>query len=391
MVRSFKFASTPEIHFGTGVFNQLPDLIERYGKHVFILTGARSFNDSPFYHTFIDVLEKRDFKYEKIGISEEPSPMLIDGLTSKFRRYMPDVVVSIGGGSVIDAGKAFSAMLPELNSIYEYIEGVGRGKEHSGEKVPFIAVPTTAGTGSETTKNAVLSDIGKTGFKRSIRHNNFVPDIAVVDPELTMTCPARVTAACGLDAFTQLLEAFVSLNGSAMTDALAYSGLENVINSLLRAYNNPADLDARTGMSYAALVSGLVLANSGLGVVHGFASVVGGYHNIPHGVVCGSLLAAATRKNIEKLSTETPDSIVLDKYRKVGMLFNDTPRNGEKDPLDILIENLDDWTKKLEISRFSDYGMTRKDISRIIEETGLKNNPVDLDRSDLEEILTERI
>ncbi len=390
MVRSFKFASTPEIIFGNGSFQQLPGLIRRYGDHMLLLTGARSLRESPFFKTFSDNLKKNNFRYEVIGISEEPSPMLIDGLTSKFRRHMPDVVVSIGGGSVIDSGKAMSAMLPDLHSVYEYLEGVGTGKQHSGKKVPFIAVPTTSGTGSETTKNAVLSDVGKTGFKKSIRHNNFVPDIALIDPELTLSCPSNVTAACGMDAFTQLLESYVSLNASPLTDALAYSGLETAIKSLVRTYKNHSDLEARTGMSYAALLSGITLANAGLGVVHGFASVIGGYHNIPHGVICGMLLAESTKMNIEILRRNSPDSLALEKYRKIGFLMMKNSNGETGDPLDILVNKLFEWTKELKMPKLGNYGIRERDLSHIIEETGIKHNPAELGKHELETIIRNR-
>ena len=390
MVRSFKFASTPEIIFGNGSFQQLPGLIGRYGSHMLLLTGARSLRESPFFKTFTDNLKKNNFRYEVIGISEEPSPMLIDGLTSKFRRHMPDVVVSIGGGSVIDSGKAMSAMLPDLHSVYEYLEGVGTGKQHPGKKVPFIAVPTTSGTGSETTKNAVLSDVGKTGFKRSIRHDNFVPDIALIDPELTLSCPSNVTAACGMDAFTQLMESYVSLNASPFTDVLAFSGLEAAIRSLIRAYKNHSDLEARTGMSYAALVSGITLANAGLGVVHGFASVIGGYHNVPHGVICGTLLAESTKMNISTLLRKSPDSSALEKYRKIGLLMMENNNGETGDPLDVLVNKLFEWTKELKIPKLGNFDIRERDLPHIIKETGIKQNPAELGNQELETIIRNR-
>lgn len=390
MVRSFRFASSPEIHFGEGMLHMLPQLISRFGKHAFLLTGARSFRESPFFKGLTQALTKAEINFEIIGIAEEPSPMLIDGMASKFRRITPNVVVSIGGGSVIDAGKALSAMLPTMHSVYEYLEGVGTGKQHPGTKVPFIAVPTTAGTGSETTKNAVLSDVGKAGFKRSIRHNNFVPDIALVDPELTLSCPPNVTAACGLDALTQLIEAYVSLNASPLTDSIAISGLQEMNDALLRAYKNPSDLEARIRMSYASLMSGLALANAGLGVVHGFASVIGGYREIPHGVICGTLLAKSVHVNIRKLEELSPGSFALEKYANVARLLSPNNNNAVIDSPHSLAALLEDWTKQLRIPKLHEYGMKENDIERIIEETGIKQNPVELGRDELEEILRER-
>ena len=187
-----------------------------------------------------------------------------------------DVVLSTGGGSVIDAGKAVSAMLRVEGSVAEYLEDVGTRK-HPGTKVPFVAVPTTAGTGCEATRNAVLSRVGPDGFKKSLRHDNFLPDAAVVDPVLTLSCPPDITAACGLDALTQLLESFVSTKASVLTDVLALSGLEHIGNSLVPACTNSGqDIDMRANLSYAALMSGITLTSAGLGTVHGFASSIGG-------------------------------------------------------------------------------------------------------------------
>ena len=180
----------------------------------------------------------------------------------------------------MDAGKAISAMLTQEGSVKDYLEGVGH-KHPSGNKVPFFAVPTTSGTGSEATKNAVLSEIGPNGYKKSLRHDHFVPDLAIVDPDLTLSCPPGLTAYSGMDAFTQLLEAYVSTKAHPFTDALCEKALELLSGSLLQAYQDGENIEAREAMSYAAWTSGIVLAQVGLGVVHGFASAVGGMFDNP--------------------------------------------------------------------------------------------------------------
>jgi alcohol dehydrogenase class IV len=292
MVTPFTFAQLPVIHFGQGILSELPERVKQHGHMVLFVTGKSSFIKSAKGASFIAMLERANVWYKIVNITGEPTVNAIDEVVNRYRSEMPALVVAIGGGSVIDAGKAISAMLPVEGSIEPYLEGSKPSKIHPGVKVPFIAIPTTAGTGSEATKNAVISKFGKDGYKRSLRHDNFIPDIAYIDPLLTLQCPPDVTASSGLDAFTQLFEAYMSTQSSALTDALAFEGISNCIKYLSRAYHDGSDVEARTGMAYAAMLSGIVLANAGLGVVHGFASSIGGLFNIPHGVVCGTLIGS---------------------------------------------------------------------------------------------------
>ena len=221
--------------------------------------------------------ESFGIKYHHVVVSGEPSPELIDTTVEKYRNEAVDAIVAIGGGSVLDAGKAISAMLHRTESIKEFLEGVGT-IEHPGTKLPFIALPTTSGTGSEATKNAVISHVGKSGYKKSLRHDNFVPDIAIVDPRFTLSCPQNITAASGMDCFTQLIESYLSDKANEYTDALAWEGLKEIKSSLVQSYMHGNDIQARTGMAFASLTSGICLANAGLGVVHGFASSIGGLY-----------------------------------------------------------------------------------------------------------------
>ena len=228
----------------------------------------------------------------------------------------------MAGGSVMDAGKAVSAMIPVEGSITQYLEGVG-DREHPGTKIPFIAMPTTSGTGSEMTKNAVISEVGEHGFKKSLRHTNFIPEMAIIDPEMMLSCPAGLTAASGMDAFTQLLESYVSRQANPMTDALALQGLKQIKNYLLRAYlEGDNNIEARSGMALAAMFSGITLAHAGLGLVHGFASPLGAYFDIPHGVVCGTLMAPVFAYTIENL-IDQPDHPAIHKLVIVSKVFAD--------------------------------------------------------------------
>jgi alcohol dehydrogenase class IV len=284
-------------------------------------------------------------------------------------------------------------------SVTEFLEGIG-DRTHGGEKVPFIAVPTTSGTGSEATKNAVLSQIGEEGFKKSIRHDNFVPDAAVIDPELTVSCPPDVTAACGMDALTQLLESYFSTKASPMTDALALSGIEAVAKGLITAsLKSPGDIDARGNMSYGAFISGVTLANAGLGLVHGVASFVGGFFDIPHGVVCANLMGPAMRETLDALKNDpTLDEEkrlkAIEKFALAGALLDgvDIRKVDETDRFsELLVERIHEWVEELKIAPFGEYGMTESDVEKIAGLADNKNNPVSIPKDVVAKIIRERL
>ncbi|MFW5821147.1 MAG: iron-containing alcohol dehydrogenase, partial [Bacteroidota bacterium] len=257
--------------------------------------------------------------------------------------------------------------------------------------IPFIAMPTTSGTGSEATKNAVISEIGLNGFKKSLRHDNFVPDMAILDPELTLGCPPSITAASGMDCFTQLTEAFLSGKASVYTDAFAREGLKAIKTSLVKAVKNGDDLEARAGMSFAALNSGVCLANAGLGTVHGFASVIGGKFDIPHGLVCGTLMAPANRVTVRELRSEDPENYALKKYAELGRLFLDSEGQTDDYYTDGFIDYLYRLTQDLQVPDLKDYGILEEDVREIAIKAGNKNNPFDLSEENRKEILAERV
>ncbi|MHA1509727.1 MAG: iron-containing alcohol dehydrogenase, partial [Promethearchaeota archaeon] len=283
MVSNFRFASIPNIIFGADKLPKLYDIIPNFGKNVLYVIGGSSLKVSGKWDEITTEMLRRTINFYSISIAGEPTPTLIDETVKKFRQKKLDLIIGIGGGSVIDAGKAISAMIFKNDSIKEYLEGVG-DKIHDGKKIPYIAIPTTSGTGSETTKNAVITEVGPEGFKKSLRHDNLIPNYAIVDPKLVESCPPSITAACGMDAFTQLLEAYVSPQSSPVTDALAYSGIKQMKENIISVYSyKSSDINARSAMAYGSLISGIVLANAGLGIVHGLASSIGGLFNIPHG------------------------------------------------------------------------------------------------------------
>ena len=387
----FRFAANTHLYFGAGKFNLLPKLINKFGKNLLLLTGGQSFKKTSQYKWLLNALENSSARMYCASIQSEPSPNQVDEIVQMFQKKNIQVVVAIGGGSVIDAGKAVSAMLTKTTSVSAFLEDVGT-QTHDGEKNPFIAVPTTAGTGSEATQNAVLCLVGKKGFKKSLRHENLVPDIALVDPELTLSCPGEISAACGMDALTQLIESYVSIKSSPMTDSLALGALRVMGDAVLKsAVIDPTDLDARTRLSYGSYISGLTLANAGLGVVHGFASVIGGSFPIPHGVVCGTLLAQTTQKNIETLILLDPEGDSLLKYANAGKLLGKTKNNDLIKNARILSDLLMEWTELLKIPLLSQFGVTKDDIDEIVSATGQKNNPVALKKEELIDILKERL
>ena len=389
---AFEFCRGPRVRFGAGTFATLAGEAARFGQTILVVTGSSSLRTAGQLDRLLRSLDGQALGHSLVETRGEPSPELVDEAVAAFRHRSISAVLAIGGGSVIDAGKAISAMLPCDGSVRSYLEVVG-DREHPGDKLPFIAVPTTAGTGSEATKNAVLSSVGSDGFKRSLRHDNFVPELTVIDPELALSCPPELTAACGMDALCQLLEAYISTRASPMTDSLARGGLRHAAGGLLPAYaNGSTDLGARAAMAYASFISGIALANAGLGVIHGFAASIGGFFPIPHGVVCGSLLAPSMKATIEKLRGHGPGSApALEKLASAGALLADLPGGDAAGGCDALVDALYELTDGLAIPHLGDYGVTASDCEKIIEHAGSKNNPVPLDREEMQRILLERI
>jgi alcohol dehydrogenase class IV len=389
MVKPFQFARLPQIFFRKGSIALLPDYIGFYGTKIALVTGKNSFMQSFQAGRLLTELEKRKIDFCLISVQGEPSPDDVDSSVKLLGNKGIDLVVGIGGGSVLDAGKAISAMIPRSESVVRYLEGVG-DLDHPGTKIPYIAIPTTAGTGSEATKNAVISQIGINGFKKSLRHDNFVPDLALVDPELTLHCPSNITAASAMDCFTQLTEAYLSDKSAEYTDALAIEGLKAIKLSLERCCSDGNDIEARTGMSFAALTSGICLANAGLGVVHGFASSVGGMYNIPHGLVCGTLMAKSNEVNVRELRKISGSLSALNKYAFLGQLFLGEKGKSDDYYIDEFIGYLHRLTSDLGLPGLKKYGIDEDHISAICAITDNKNNPVKLKGEDLYEILSAR-
>jgi alcohol dehydrogenase class IV len=371
---------------------KVPELLKQHGwRSVALFTGSKSFRDTEGWNTFSTMCTDSGITLHPFIASGEPSPEFIDQSVESLRSSPADAVLSIGGGSVIDSGKAVSAMLAHEGSVRDYLEGVGE-KKPTGEKIPFMALPTTSGTGSEASKNAVISEVGEKGFKKSLRHDSFVPDYAVIDPELVVSCPESITAASGLDAITQLMEAFVSTKASPMTDSLAIGGLMAAGRSFDTAVSEGTNLQARSDMAYAAFISGITLANAGLGLVHGIASPLGGHYPIPHGVACGTLIAEATRLIIDRLfDMEEPDNPALLKYAECGKYLRISNEGGVEENCDYLVSRLEQWIDTFSIPTLSEFGIQEDDLETIAQEAGIKNTPVELSKEDIVSILKKRL
>ena len=393
-ISDFSLSRLPRIEFGSGALARLPALARGYGTHALLVTGAGSLKGSPFWPAVTDGLKAQGMTWLHLAIPGEPSPQMVDEAVRALHPEPINVVVGIGGGSALDAAKAIAGLLRPGNSVMDHLEGVGPERPYAGPATPFIAVPTTAGTGSEATKNAVLSVRGPGGFKKSFRDEKLVAEVALVDPDLLATCPPAVIAANGMDAFTQLLESYVSSRAAPLTDSLAWGGMKAARDGLLALYADADDAAARKRMAYAALVSGITLAQVGLGSVHGLAAPLGAFFPIPHGVACGTLVATATRVNIEALRACEASHPALEKYAQVGRLLS---RRGQLDQAAshaALLETLEAWTRELRLPTLAHYGVKHADIPRIVANSrgsSMKTNPAVLDDTEIATLLAARI
>lgn len=391
MIPPFAIAGLPRIEFGSGALGKLPAIAAGLGKRLLVVTGQRSFLEGPHAPWLFDRLRQEGCACEIVRVAGEPSPAFVDDVVAAHRNAGFDAVIGIGGGSPLDAAKAIAGLLKPGNSVLDHLEGVGPERPYAGPATPFIAVPTTAGTGSEATKNAVLSVVGQ--YKKSFRDDKLVAAWAIVDPDLITTCPPALIAADGMDAFTQLLESFVSTRSNPLTDALARSGIMAVKDSLLALHREQAPA-AREKMMYAALLSGICLAQTGLGAVHGLAAPLGAFFPIPHGVACGTLVAAATATNITALQARAPDSPALPKYAEIGRRFAmQKGLNGDA-ARTWLVDTLRQWEETLALPRLSAYRIARVDFPEIVAHcrgSSMKTNPITLTDSEITQILAARL
>jgi alcohol dehydrogenase class IV len=404
----FGVARLPRIVFGAGRISELPALAAGYGTHVLLVTGGHSFRDSPAWAPLVAGLEAAGLAWDHLAVAGEPSPDLVDSAVGDRRRDPPDVVVGIGGGAALDSAKAIAGLLRSGTSVLDHLEGVGRGLPYPGPATPFIALPTTAGTGSEATRNAVISGLlpgagaDDPPFKKSFRDDRLVASVALLDPDLLAGCPPAVIAGDGMDALTQLLESFTSTGASPFTDAVARSGLAAIGGALpawhaavLEGAGAPETAAARGAMAWAALCSGIALASAGLGAVHGLVAPLGARFGIHHGTGCGALVAAVTRTNLAALAERAPGSLALERYAEAGRLLAGDPAPTDGTRTDeaarhALLAALDRLTAVLRIPGLAAYGVTADAFPALVAESrgsSMRTNPLVLTDDEIGAIL----
>ena len=361
---SFDFATAGRIVFARGAASQVDKLAAEFGEPVFRVTGRRNVTSDSFV------------------VPGEPTIALAREGARRCRSAAARVVVGIGGGSVIDAAKAIAALAANEGDVLDYIEVIGRGQTLTQTPLPVIAVPTTAGTGSEVTRNAVLGS-PEHGVKASLRHAAMLPRIAVVDPELTLDLPPDMTAATGMDALTQLIEPYVSSRANAFTDTLCLEGIQRVRRSLRRAFENGRDLDAREDMCFASLLGGLALANAGLGVVPGFAAPVGGMYPAPHGAVCAAVLPAGFAANVRAVRSRSPE--LLPRFTAVARAITGQSYAQPEDA----VEYLQRLRQDLKIPGLGRWGVTANNdlVDKASRASSMKANPLVLTHQELASVL----
>jgi len=369
----FEFATATRIVFGEGTAATLPELVRGFGVRPLIVTGASAAHAA----SLIATLPAQTF-----AVSGEPTVELVREGTLLAHKAGCDVVVSIGGGSAIDAGKAIAILATNGGEPLEFLEVVGKGRALTVPSLPYIAVPTTAGTGSEVTRNAVLAS-SERGVKASLRSPLMLARVALVDPELTYALPPAITAYTGLDALTQLIEPYVSARANPLTDAICVDGLSRVARSLRRAFHDGGDRDARREMSLASLFGGLALANAGLGVVHGFAAPLGGGFHAPHGALCAALLPHGMAVNVAALRARAPRHPSLERYAVIARLLT----GGNDATADDGIAWVRALCAEFGIPALRAWGVAEADLPGIAEKaaraSSMKGNPLPLTTEEL--------
>ncbi|MEI6891596.1 MAG: iron-containing alcohol dehydrogenase [Pontiella sp.] len=378
----FEFATAQRIIFGPGKLAELPDLLKGMGNKAAFVTGTNAERMEPVFK----MLKECGVESAIFSMKGEPTVQQISTLSASARDLGCDFVIAFGGGSIIDAGKAIAALLTNTRDLMDYLEVIGQGEPLSEDPAPCIAIPTTAGTGSEVTRNAVLK-CEERQIKVSMRHPKMLPTIALIDPELTRSMPPEVTASTGLDAFTQLLEAFMSCKSNPLTDGICREGLKRIARSMHTAYIQPENMNARTDMAFASLCGGLALANAGLGAVHGFAGPIGGMFNAPHGMVCASLLPATTYANHQALTERDPHHPALSKLKEAAQILLNHPLG----TIDDALKQLKTIGIQMSVPGLSAFGITEADFPAIIKNakkaSSMKGNPIELTNDELSLIL----
>jgi len=380
----FEFASANRILFGEGMLSKAGPIASEFGKRALVVTGSGSVPLGGLW----DVLESAGITGVGFQVETEPDVHTISAGLEQARSHQCELVIGFGGGSVLDTGKAIAAMLTNPGVLMDYLEVIGAGKEIPKPAAPMIALPTTAGPGTEVTRNAVILS-PEHQVKVSMRSHKMIPTVAIIDPELTYSMPPAVTASTGMDALTQVIEGYVSKRANPMTDIICREGIKRGSKSLLRAFINGEDKSARKDMCLTSLFGGLALANGGLGAVHGFAGPIGGMFKAPHGVICASLLPYVMKYNVKASEIISEPLQIQSRYRDIARWITGDPQASIADGVTWIAE----LAEALEIPGLHALGIERADFNQIIEQSkvssSMQKNPVMLDEAILKAILTE--
>jgi alcohol dehydrogenase class IV len=383
LIAKFEFATDRKIIFGSGSFAQAGELAAEFGQRVFVVHGRSATRTEGLRHQ----LQERGLEISATQVIGEPSIEQVHTAVAAARAFQAELVIGFGGGSVLDLAKAVAALVPAPGQVLDYVEIIGRGQALTKAGLPCLAIPTTAGTGSEVTRNAVLA-VKEKGLKVSLRSPNLLPAVALVDPELTCSLPKEITAFTGLDALTQVIEPYLSKRANPLVDALCREAIGRAGRSLEAAYHQSTQLSHREDMAVVSLFGGLALANAGLGAVHGLASPLGGMFPAPHGAICAALLPSSLRVNLQALRERAPESPVLQRFDDVGRWLTNSPDAKAESGL----EWISALCRSLEIPRLSSYGMKSTDLPEVVKRglnaSSMKGNPIELTAEELTTVLT---
>jgi alcohol dehydrogenase class IV len=378
----FEFATAGRIIFGRGTLKELAQIAPTFGLRAMVVTGRNPERASPA----LELLRKAGVEATTIAIAGEPQISTVQEGVTKAKEFNTDLVIGFGGGSAIDAAKAIAALVTNLGDIFDYLEVIGKAQPLEKPPVPCIAIPTTAGTGAEVTRNAVLLS-PEHRVKVSLRHPMMLPCVAIVDPELTFSLPPEVTASTGLDALTQLIEPYISARANPVTDAICVEGMKRA-RSLRRAYAN--DSSVREDMCVASLFGGMALANAGLGAVHGFAAPIGGMFDAPHGAVCAALLVHAMEINLRAVR-ERGSELTVRRFEEVARILTNNPQAKPEDG----IAWISQLCRDLEVPPLRAYGIGKENVDELCNKasvsSSMKANPVVLTKAELTELLTRSL
>ena len=378
----FEFATATRIIFGAGTLGDVGGLAREFGTRALVVTGLEPGGAEPL----LARLREHGLSSSTFLVRGEPELETVRQGVALAKQGNCSLVISIGGGSAVDAGKAIAAMLTNPGDLLDYLEVIGRGKALTQPPVPFIAFPTTAGTGAEVTRNAVLAS-PQHHVKVSLRSPLLLPKVAIVDPELTYDLPPAITASTGLDALTQLIEPYVCSRANPMTDALCFEGIRRAARYLQIAVDHGRNSAARLDMAVASMFGGLALANAGLGAVHGFAAPIGGQFPAPHGAICAALLPHVMEANLRALRQRQPAAETLRRYEEVARLFTGSATATAEAGI-VWVRNL---VADLKIPSLGQYGLKREHTAELVEKasqaSSMKANPIALTRDELAGIL----